>query len=128
VWHKFDGRQHHWNSPHEGGVKYSVILYRSNLPTKSELVHKRKKRDALDTELHSVPLERVEALRPQIHRRALTQAPATIRSRSLSPTIRALPITAHRGGTAGGSPRLRGPARPDGASGSVRLRSSQGGQ
>ena len=41
-WHKFNGRQHHWNSPHDGGVKYSVILYRSNGPTKSELVRKRK--------------------------------------------------------------------------------------
>ena len=46
-WHKFNGRQHHWNSPHEGGVKYSVILYRSSLPTKSELVHKRRKRETL---------------------------------------------------------------------------------
>ena len=41
-WHKFNGRQHHWNSPHDGGVKYSVILYRSNGPTKSELVRKRR--------------------------------------------------------------------------------------
>ena len=44
-WHKFNGRNHHWNTPHEGGTKYSIILYRSSLPTKSSLVHNRKKRD-----------------------------------------------------------------------------------
>jgi hypothetical protein len=29
VWHKFMGQVPHWNTPHGGGTKYSVILYRS---------------------------------------------------------------------------------------------------
>ena len=45
-WHKFNGRTHHWNTPHLGGTKYSIILYRRSLPTKSSLVHKRKKQNS----------------------------------------------------------------------------------
>ena len=43
VWHKFNGRTHHWNTPHDGGTKFSVIRYRSSLPTKSALVYERKR-------------------------------------------------------------------------------------
>ena len=39
-WHRFEGQNHHWNTPHEGGTKYSVILYRSNRPSKSTLIQK----------------------------------------------------------------------------------------
>ena len=43
LWHRFDGQQHHWNTPHEGGVKYSVILYRSSRPSKSETMLRSRK-------------------------------------------------------------------------------------
>jgi hypothetical protein len=43
VWHKFQGQQPHWNSPHEGGVKYSVILYRSTKVPKSTMMRAAKK-------------------------------------------------------------------------------------
>ena len=42
VWHRFDGQQHHWNTPQEGGVKFSVILYRSNPPSKSYILRRKK--------------------------------------------------------------------------------------
>ena len=27
VWHKINGRNYHWNNPHEG-LKYGIVLYR----------------------------------------------------------------------------------------------------
>ena len=44
VWHKFQGQVPHWNTPHEGGTKYSVILYRSTKQSKHELLQGYKKR------------------------------------------------------------------------------------
>ena len=48
VWHKFQGQVPHWNTPHEGGTKYSVILYRSTKQSKHELLqgYKKRKNDA----------------------------------------------------------------------------------
>ena len=48
VWHKFQGQIPHWNTPHEGGTKYSVILYRSTKQSKHELLqgYKKRKNDA----------------------------------------------------------------------------------
>ena len=44
IWHRFQGQQPHWNTPHEGGVKHSVILYRSNRTPKSVAMRAAKKR------------------------------------------------------------------------------------
>ncbi len=46
VWHKINGRIHHWNEPHEGS-KYSIVLYRRTKKTKSNklLEAKRAKRE-----------------------------------------------------------------------------------
>ena len=48
VWHKFMGQVPHWNTPHEGGTKFSVILYRNMKPSKYEALfeHKKRKKDA----------------------------------------------------------------------------------
>ena len=41
-WHKFEGQVPHWNVPHYGGTKFSVILFRSSKPSKaSRLTAKR---------------------------------------------------------------------------------------
>jgi hypothetical protein len=41
-WHKFEGQVPHWNVPHYGGTKFSVILFRSSGPSKaSRLTAKR---------------------------------------------------------------------------------------
>ena len=37
VWHKIDGRVHHWNEPHVG-TKYGIILYRSDREPKSRIM------------------------------------------------------------------------------------------
>lgn len=42
TWHTFDGGVQHWNEPHEG-TKYSVILYRPGKPSKSRLIHARRR-------------------------------------------------------------------------------------
>ena len=42
VWHKIDGRVHHWNDPH-AGTKYSIILHRSDREPKSRILHAKKK-------------------------------------------------------------------------------------
>ena len=42
VWHKIDGRVHHWNDPHVG-TKYSIILYRSDREPTSRILHAKKK-------------------------------------------------------------------------------------
>ena len=39
-WHRFDGQRPHWNEPHTG-TKYSVVLYRSKVKSKSSLIHSR---------------------------------------------------------------------------------------
>ena len=48
VWHRFQGQQAQWNTPHEGGTKYSVILYRSMQPSRYEVLlgYKKRKMDA----------------------------------------------------------------------------------
>ena len=42
VWHKIDGRVHHWNDPHVG-TKCSIILYRSEREPKSRILHAKRK-------------------------------------------------------------------------------------
>ena len=42
TWHRFEGQVPHWNVPHYGGTKYSVILFRSSGPSQaSRLTAKR---------------------------------------------------------------------------------------
>lgn len=54
-WHRFEGQNHHWNTPHEGGTKYSVILYRSNRPSKSTLIQKNRVKKIPPTPDHVDP-------------------------------------------------------------------------
>ncbi len=35
VWHKINGHIHHWNDPREGS-KYSIVLHRRKMKTKSK--------------------------------------------------------------------------------------------
>ena len=36
-WHQIDGRQSHWNEPHEG-TKYAVIVYTSSKRTRGSIM------------------------------------------------------------------------------------------
>ena len=36
---KIDGQIHHWNDPHEGGTKYSIVLFRSDKKPKSNVMN-----------------------------------------------------------------------------------------
>ena len=38
-WHKFNGHIHHWNDPHEGSPKYSIVLYRRTRQPKFHRLH-----------------------------------------------------------------------------------------
>ena len=38
-WFKIDGQMHHWNDPHEGGAKYSIVLFRSDKKPKSNVMN-----------------------------------------------------------------------------------------
>ena len=38
-WFKIDGQIHHWNDPHEGGTKYSIVLFRSDKKPKSNVMN-----------------------------------------------------------------------------------------
>ena len=38
-WFKIDGQMHHWNDPHEGGTKYSIVLFRSDKKPKSNVMN-----------------------------------------------------------------------------------------
>ena len=51
-WFKIDGQNHHWNDPHEGGTKYSIVLFRSDKKPKCNTLNeaKRKKREAQKAE------------------------------------------------------------------------------
>ena len=39
---QIDGRQFHWNEPHEG-TKYAIIIYESSRRTKSSIILEKKK-------------------------------------------------------------------------------------
>jgi hypothetical protein len=51
VWHKIDGRNYHWNNPHEG-LKYGIVLYKQKAKhTKQEqMVMARQKRQQTEQE------------------------------------------------------------------------------
>jgi len=42
-WHQIDGRQYHWNEPHEG-TKYAIIVYRCSKRSKSSCIRERRLR------------------------------------------------------------------------------------
>jgi hypothetical protein len=42
-WHQIDGRQYHWNEPHEG-TKYAIIVYKSSSRSKSSRLAEYKQR------------------------------------------------------------------------------------
>ena len=39
LWFKITGQMHHWNDPHEGGTKYSIVLFRSDKKPKSNVMN-----------------------------------------------------------------------------------------
>ena len=39
VWHKINGHIYHWNEPHEGSPKYSLVLYRRTRVPKFNRLH-----------------------------------------------------------------------------------------
>ena len=41
---KIDGQNHHWNDPHEGGAKYSIVLFRSGKKPKTKTLNEARKR------------------------------------------------------------------------------------
>ena len=43
-WFKIDGQNHHWNDPHEGGTKYSIVLFRSDKKPKTNTLNEARKR------------------------------------------------------------------------------------
>jgi len=47
-WHQIDGRQYHWNEPHEG-TKYAIIVYRSSKRSKSSRLAEYKQRRLANT-------------------------------------------------------------------------------
>ena len=51
IWHKIDGRNYHWNKPHEG-LKYGIVLYKQKAKhTKQEqMVMARQKRQQAEQE------------------------------------------------------------------------------
>ena len=51
VWHKIDGRNYHWNNPHEG-LKYGVVLYRqkAKYSKQQQMVMARKKKQEQEQE------------------------------------------------------------------------------
>ena len=38
-WFEIDGQMHHWNDPHEGGAKYSIVLFKSDKKPKSNVMN-----------------------------------------------------------------------------------------
>ena len=43
-WFKIDGQNHHWNDPHDGGTKYSIVLFRSDKKPKTNTLNEARKR------------------------------------------------------------------------------------
>ena len=43
-WFKMDGQDYHWNDPHEGGTKYSIVLFRSDKKPKSAVMNEARQR------------------------------------------------------------------------------------
>ena len=43
-WFKTDGQIHHWNDPHEGGAKYTIVLFRSDKKPKTHTLNEARKR------------------------------------------------------------------------------------
>jgi hypothetical protein len=43
-WFKTDGQIHHWNDPHEGGTKYTIVLFRSDKKPKTHTLNEARKR------------------------------------------------------------------------------------
>ena len=43
-WFKTDGQIHHWNDPHEGGTKYTSVLFRSDKKPKANTLIEASKR------------------------------------------------------------------------------------
>ena len=43
---KIDGQDHHWNDPHEGGTKYSIVIFRSDKKPKTNHLNELKKKKA----------------------------------------------------------------------------------
>ena len=46
-WFKIDRQNHHWNDPHEGGTKYSIVLFRSDKKPKTNALNEARKRKIL---------------------------------------------------------------------------------
>ena len=38
-WFNIGGQMHHWSDPHEGGTKYSIVLFRSDKKPKSNVMN-----------------------------------------------------------------------------------------
>ena len=45
-WFKSDVQDHHWNDPHQGGAKYSIVIFRSDKKPKTNHVNELKKKKA----------------------------------------------------------------------------------
>ena len=43
-WFKMDGQDYHWNDPHEGGTKCSIVLFRSDRKPKSIVMKEARQR------------------------------------------------------------------------------------
>jgi hypothetical protein len=56
-WFKMSGQDHHWNDPHEGGTKYSVVLFRSDKKPKTNVMQ-----EALQRKLERLRLEKLADL------------------------------------------------------------------
>ena len=55
-WFKMDGQDYHWNDPHEGGTKYSIVLFRSDKKPKSAVMN-----EARQTKMEKEKAEKEEA-------------------------------------------------------------------
>ena len=51
-WFKIDGQIRRWNDPHEGGTKYSIVLFRSDKKPKSNVMN--------EARLRKMPKEKAE--------------------------------------------------------------------
>ena len=43
-WFKMSGQDYHWNDPHEGGTKYSIVLFRSHKKPKTQVMQEARRR------------------------------------------------------------------------------------
>ena len=74
-WFKTDGQIHHWNDPHEGGTKYTIVLFRSDKKPKTKTLNDAKKRKA---ERKKAEEERVMAEQEREIRKEFLEAVAGI--------------------------------------------------